>query len=180
MHNLIEIARLGRSVGIHGGLKCHLLTDFPEIFQKGIKLYAILNSYQDLIHTLTLKSFDHPRKCILFEEICSPQEAKKLTNFTLFSTLEDTKKYCILQQDEFFWFDIIGCNVYEEEELLGEVYDIERIGNTHYLLVKTSPLLAKSFSKSFLIPYIHPFIIKSIPKDKAIFTKNTKSLLEAS
>lgn len=181
MPNLIEIAKLGRSVGVNGVLKCHLFTDFPEIFQKGIKLYAILNTpYQNLSHTLTLKTFDLKKHLIAFEEINSQEKAKALTNFVLFCTFEDTKKYCILQDEEFFWFDVIGCKVYEENQILGEVLDIQRIGNTDYLLIKTDATLSKNFAKTFLIPYIEPFIIKTLINDKTIFTKNTKALLEAS
>ena len=182
-HELIEVAKLGKSIGVHGALKCHLLTDFPEIFQKGVKFFAIFSSpYEQITHPLTLQTFDPQRHLIAFEEITSMEAAKSLTNFILHSTLEDTRKHCALGKEEFFWFDIIGCKVCEAGILLGEVREIQRIGATDYLLVRTDSTLQKSASlaKEFLIPYIAPFIKDTDLEAKTIYTQNAKALLEAS
>lgn len=181
-HELIEVAKLGKSMGVHGALKCHLLTDFPEIFQKGVKFFAIFSSpYEKITHPLTLQTFDPQRHLITFEEITSMEAAKSLTNFILHSTLEDTRKHCALGKEEFFWFDIIGCKVSEAGILLGEVREIQRIGTTDYLLVRTDSTLQKSASlaKEFLIPYIAPFIKDTDLEAKTIYTQNAKALLEA-
>ena len=182
-HELIEVAKLGKSMGVHGALKCHLLTDFPEIFQKGVKFFAIFSSpCEKITHPLTLQNFDPQRHLITFEEITSMEAAKSLTNFILHSTLEDTRKHCALGKEEFFWFDIIGCRVCEAGILLGEVREIQRIGATDYLLVRTDSTLQKSASlaKEFLIPYIAPFIKDTDLEAKTIYTQNAKALLEAS
>ena len=182
-HELIEVAKLGKSIGVHGAFKCHLLTDFPEIFQKGVKFFAIFSSpYEQITHPLTLQTFDPQRHLITFEEITSMEAAKSLTNFILHSTLEDTRKHCALGKEEFFWFDIIGCKVCEAGILLGEVREIQRIGATDYLLVRTDSTLQKSASlaKEFLIPYIAPFIKDTDLETKTIYTQNAKALLEAS
>lgn len=182
-HELIEVAKLGKSIGVHGALKCHLLTDFPEIFQKGVKFFAIFSSpCEKITHPLTLQTFDPQRHLITFEEITSMEAAKSLTNFILHSTLEDTRKHCALGKEEFFWFDIIGCRVCEAGILLGEVREIQRIGATDYLLVRTDSTLQKSASlaKEFLIPYIAPFIKDTDLEAKTIYTQNAKALLEAS
>lgn len=184
-HELIEVAKLGKSIGVHGTLKCHLLTDFPEIFQKGVKFFAIFSSpYEKITHPLTLQTFDPQRHLIAFEEITSMEAAKSLTNFILHSTLEDTRKHCALGKEEFFWFDIIGCRVCEAGILLGEVREIQRIGATDYLLVRTDSTLQKGtptpLAKEFLIPYIAPFIKDTDLEAKTIYTQNAKALLEAS
>ena len=184
-HELIEVAKLGKSIGVHGTLKCHLLTDFPEIFQKGVKFFAIFSSpYEQITHPLTLQTFDPQRHLITFEEITSMEVAKSLTNFILHSTLEDTRKHCALGKEEFFWFDIIGCRVCEAGILLGEVREIQRIGTTDYLLVRTDSTLQKGtptpLAKEFLIPYIAPFIKDTDLEAKTIYTQNAKALLEAS
>ncbi|WP_104697988.1 MULTISPECIES: ribosome maturation factor RimM [unclassified Helicobacter] len=180
--NLIQVATLGRSVGVLGAMKCYLLTDFPEIFQKDLTFFAMpsLFTLSSPKITLTLKSFNLSRSLISFKEIASPEEAKRIVNFLLYSTTEDTKQYCKLQKDEFFWFDIIGCEIYEDEVTLGKVKDIQRIANTNYLIITTDKHLSKKFAKEFLIPYIDHFIITTDLKTKTIFTKNAKSILEAS
>lgn len=181
--HLIQVATLGRSVGVSGAMKCHLLTDFPEIFKKENTFFAIPNSSfasSNTKLTLTLKSFDLSRSLISFQEITSPEEAKKIVNYSLYSTIKDTKSQCKLQQDEFFWFDIIGCDIYEDDTILGKVKDIQRIANTDYLIITTHKDFSKNFSKEFLIPYIKHFIITTNLETKSILTKNAKSILEAS
>lgn len=182
MNDLIEIAKLGRSIGTSGLMRCIIFTDFPNIFQKGntffIKPYHPISENQ--AHTLTLKSFNFSKSTIAFEEINSLEAAKKITNFLLLSSIEDTKKYCHLQQNEFFWFDIIGCDIFEDTISLGCVKDIQRIANTDYLIIKTHNNFSSLLAKEFLIPYLDQFIISVDIKNKKIYTKNTKNLLEAS
>lgn len=181
MENLIEIAKLGKSVGLDGTMKCYLLTDFPEIFKAGRVFHATSNSsFNQNIHTLTLKHFDQNKQIIRFEEIQTPEHAKKLTNLMLSCSIQDTREFCKLKQDEFFWFDIIGCLVIENETTLGKVKDIQRIANTDYLIIQTDKFLCKQFAKEFLIPYLENFILKADIETKIIYTKNAQAILEAS
>ncbi|WP_457564311.1 PRC-barrel domain-containing protein, partial [Caminibacter sp.] len=78
------------------------------------------------------------------------------------------------------WFDIIGCDIYEEGELLGKVKDIQRLPSADYLLVQTSEELAKELPKSFLLPYQDQFIEKVDIEQKRIDAKGAKAILEAS
>ena len=66
---------------------------------------------------------------------------KTLTNKTIYTTKEETRKNCKLKKGEFFYFDIIGCEIYENNQRLGEVKDIDTVGANHLFLIKT--LLSK-------------------------------------
>ena len=180
--SLISIAKLGKTVGLKGLMKCHLLTDFPETFNKECHFFAALPSLvkNSSFIPLTLNIFDFKKKLISFYEAPSIQEAKSLVNAILYTTLEDTQKFCQLQKEEFFWFDIIHSKVYDGEIFLGLVQDIHRIANTDYLFVKTDSKLQQTYAKEFLIPYIDAFIVMTDAKKKVILTKNTFALLEAS
>lgn len=175
MKDRIEIARLGKAVGLMGEQKCYLLTDFPEQFEPG-KTFFVKNN------PLTIEYFDPERELIKFREIHSREAAQKYTNLFLLSDINSTRENCELDEGEHFWFDIIGCQVKEENLTLGVVTDIQRIGNTDYLLVNTDSALTKSrgLAKSFLIPYIDPYVLEADTSAKAIRTQNTLALLEES
>lgn len=178
---LIAIAKLGRSVGLKGLMKCQVITDFPEIFSSKISFFAQKSALLQSTYTkLTILEFNPTKMLIGFCEITSIEQAKEMTNAILYATLEDTKAYCTLKENEFFWFDLIGCEIIENQEILGCVENIERIGSIDYLLIATNPCLSAKLPKRFLIPYIDPFILSSHPSKKQIHTQNAKNLLENS
>ncbi|CBG39599.1 ribosome maturation factor RimM [Helicobacter mustelae] len=176
---LIEVAKLGRSVGLDGGMKCQLLTDFPEIFQNG-HFFFVFSPIKRSNIPLTLKKFLPQKQIIQFDQITNPEYAKHFTNQILYATLEDTRKFCHLAKEEFFWFDIIGCSVIESDKTLGIVKDILRIANTDYLVIKTHQSLTPPHSKEFLLPYLQHFILYADPLKKIITTQNAKAILETS
>lgn len=170
----VNIAKLGRAVGLKGEMKIHLLSDFPEQLKKGAKFY-LGNS------EIVVDNYDFKKGLIKFVGINTPEEAKKLTNKILSTTIEETKKSCELKENEYFWFDIIGCKVYEDNELLGVVKDIYRYPNSDYLFVLTDKnLIQKQKPKSFLIPFIEKFIKDVSISDKRVEVAGGKDILDAS
>ena len=171
MNNKIPIAKIGKTYGTKGWQKIHLLTDFPEQFKKDA-------TFESDKTTLTIENIDLKKGIVKFKDINSPEEAKKLTNRTLYTTKEKTKEEIKLKENEYFWFDIIGCDVYEEDELLGKVKEIQRINDSDYLLIKTNKNLNPKYPKRFLIDFKRN--VKEVDiKNKKIFTQKAKELLES-
>ena len=105
-----------------------------------------------------------------------------LTISELFTTQEATKEFCVLKENEFFWFDLISCEIFENELLLGKVKDIHRYPLNDYLEVQTSSeLVSKELPKVFLIPHIFDKFIEKVDiENKKIFVKNAFDILENS
>jgi 16S rRNA processing protein RimM len=171
-NELVDAAKLGRAVGLKGFLKLHNFSDFPKQFKKGRRFFTDGQS-------LEIAEFDADKSIVRFVGINDRESASKLTNMILKNTKDDVKKSCKLEKDEFFWFDIIGCKVVEEGEILGLVDDIERINTQDYLHVKTDEKFVKNgMQKSFLIPYIDRFIIGADIISKEIVTRYAAYFLE--
>ena len=168
------IAQIGRTVGLHGDLKLHLHTDFPEQFRVG----KIFNSSRG---KLEIATYNPIRGLISFVGHASIDAAKKLTNTKLYSTLEETKSQCELDEGQYFWFDIVGASVYQDETCIGVVEDIDRMLDTDYLVVKTDPeLIKQGLAKEFLLPYIPRYILSVDTDASRITTQDAKDILEAS
>jgi len=168
------IAQIGRTIGLWGDLKLHIHTDFPEQFQIG-------NTYQSNRGDLTISDINPKRGTVRFVGYESIDAAKKLTNVKIFANEADTRQNCDLQEGEHFWFDIIGCTVKQDDEILGEVTDIQRMADTDYLAIQTEANMVESgLAKNFLLPYIERYIIKAAIDEKMIYTKDAKDILEAS
>jgi 16S rRNA processing protein RimM len=168
------IAQIGRTIGLWGDLKFYIHTDFPEQFKVG-------STFKSNRGELTIADINHTRGTIRFRGYESIDSAKKLTNAKLFSNEEQTKENCHLDEGQYFWFDMIGCSVKQDDEILGRVDDIQRMGDTDYLSVNTDKHLVETgLSKNFLLPYIERYIIKVDIDQKIVYTKDAKDILEAS
>ncbi len=168
------IAQIGRTIGLWGDLKFHLHTDFPEQFKVG-------KTYKSNRGDLTIADINFTRGIIRFKGYESIDSAKKLTNTKLFANEEQTKENCDLKEGQHFWFDVIGCVVQQDDEVLGLVEDIQRMADTDYLSVKTETSLVEAgLSKNFLLPYIDRYIVKVDTEEKIVYTKDAKDILEAS
>jgi len=168
------IAQIGRTIGLWGDLKFHLHTDFPEQFKIG-------NSYQSNRGDLIIADINFTRGIVKFRGYESIDAAKKLTNTKIFANEAQTKENCTLKEGQYFWFDVIACVVKQEEEVLGFIEDIQRMGDTDYLLLQTDELLVEAgLPKTFLIPYIERYVLKVDMDEKVVYVQDAKDILEAS
>ncbi len=142
----IPIAKLGKSHGVKGWQKIHLLTDFPEQFKPG-------STFSSDKTDLTIEKIDLKRGLVKFKGIDTPEDAKKITNRMLYTTEEETRENIKLKENEYFWFDIENCDVYENGKKLGRVKEIER-ADVDYLVINTDEeLIKEGYPKRFLIDF---------------------------
>jgi 16S rRNA processing protein RimM len=172
---LLHIATIGKTVGIYGDMKFHDKSDFPEQFFDGASFFT------NLKRNITLRDVNHQRGTVKIDGINTIEDAKKFTNVKLFTTREATRKNCHLKDDEYFWFDLDDCEVYEDGKLLGVVNEVERIAITNYLNVITDESLVKTGkAKMFLIPFEEPFKVDVDIEKKVITVSGAMDILEAS
>ncbi|WP_456389859.1 ribosome maturation factor RimM [Hydrogenimonas sp.] len=172
----LPIARIGKSVGLHGKMRLNLLTDFPEQFKKG----ATFKSDRGV---LTIADYDKDRGTVRFEGVDNVDDAKRLTNAYLYTTKEAGEAACNLGENEYFWYQIIGLLVFDktENEPLGRVSDIQRLADTDYLVVRSaSHWVERGSAESFLVPYIDRYIDRVDLSEGKIYTRDTKELMDAS
>ncbi len=169
-----QVAKLGKTVGVHGEMKCHLKTDFPEQFVPGL-------SFTTKRGELVIEAYNPERDLIKFKGINTMEDAKRLTNLDLFVSEEQTRESIELEEGQYFWFDIIGAEVYEADLRLGKVAEIERLGATDYLKLDTDKnLVSKKMPNSFLIPYLDNFVLEVDTQAKIIRVQGGFDILEAS
>jgi len=172
---LLHIATLGRTVGLHGEMKLHLYTDFPEQFVPGETFYTQERT------PLVFEEINLERELVKLEGVDSPEAAKRYTNTKLYTTYGRTRETCKLEAGQHFWFDIVGTTATEAGVTLGKVLEIERIGAVDYLQIQTDGALAKrGLPKQFLVPYQPHFVEKVDTDAGTIALKGAMDILEAS
>lgn len=170
----LEVAQVGKVVGLKGDLKLHDHSDFPEQFCAGAEFYTAQGTL------LRISAYDPVKSHVRFFGYEDRAKASTLTNTFLFTTIEATKAQCTLREGEYFWFDIIGCALVEEEECLGRVEEIERIGGQDYLAVRTAQaLVEKGHVETFLVPYVDRYVLHVNLETKTVTSKDARGLLES-
>ena len=173
--DLLHIATIGKTVGIKGDMKFHDKSDFPEQFKNGSSFF--INKREKI----TLSEVNLERGLVKINNITNSEDAKKFTNAKLFTSYEETRKTCHLNEGEYFFFDLEDCEVFEDGKCLGVVKEVERLAITNYLSIVTDESLVKDgLAKSFLVPFTEPFK-KDVDIDKKIITlSGALDILEAS
>ena len=172
----IYVAKLGKTVGLKGHLRLFIDSDFPGQFKQG----AIFNTNKNF--QLTVKEYNSKSNVILFEEFGNIDDSKILTNQHLYTTIDETRKNCKLGKNEFFWFDLVNCEIIEDDNVLGLVEEIHRFPSSDYLEVKTSAsLVEQGLPKTFLIPHLFDTYIKEVNiEEKRVYVKDAMDILHNS
>ncbi|MBT3882861.1 MAG: 16S rRNA processing protein RimM [Campylobacteraceae bacterium] len=173
--NKIYIAKIGKAVGLQGELKLHLDTDFPEQFKAGAT-FTLSNNQE-----VTIEHFNNKRGVVKFKDYNDCEIVKKLINKEVFTDANATREKCNLSKTQYFWFDIIGATIIEDNKILGTVKDISRLPITDYLEVTTSEELTKqNLPQVFMIPYLDQYILNVDTEQKIITTSKAFEILENS
>lgn len=182
---MLLVAKIGRLVGINGGLKLHIVSDFPSIFTPQATFYLQSPMQTSLIQpsleTIRIHSFYAKKNIVIFEGYENPESAKKLVNYELYSTLEESKK--ILKKGEILWQELINTLISDttdtKQRILGSIKNIERIGEIDYFLIRThTELIAQGLPKQFYIPNISQYVLSI--STNCIATQNAFLLLQES
>lgn len=145
-----DVGQILATHGLNGEVKVAVITDFPEKrFALGSKLYLAADQRQ-----LTVKS-GRPFKqfwLVTFAEVADIDAAKKLRGQKLVVSEKDQQE---LPAGSYYYHDILGCQVFENGQLIGKVTDIEAPGANDIWQV------TEKSGKTFWLPYI-PSVVKSV------------------
>lgn len=151
----INIGEIVKAVGLKGVCRVYSNTDFlDERFAKGNQLH--LKDGSKL--TIEKATFKGNMVNLKFVEINSIEEAQKLRNQSLFVDEEELHE---LEDDEFYFFQLKGCQVYEGDKLLGEVTEV--VDTPAHPLIRI-----ESEGDSFLVPFVKSFILNVDLEDSKI------------
>ena len=154
--NLVKIGVIVNTHGLRGTLKVKSFTDFNEMrFQKGNQLFIDFKG-EKLPITVTkfkiVKGIVH----LDVEEYKHINEIEKFKSSDLYISEEMIHE---LDDDEFYFTELIGMDVYEKDTNIGTCIDVLELPQGELLVVKRKSL------KNALIPFRKEFV-ENVDKDK--------------
>ncbi|HNU71650.1 MAG TPA: ribosome maturation factor RimM [Thermodesulfobacteriota bacterium] len=106
-NDLLEIGRICKPHGVHGKAEIVYYGESPEILASSPYVLAKKNGER---HTLKVQRITaHKKRCIVeFDLVSTFQQVQALVGSTLYIPRSALPP---LAEDEFYWFDLIGCRV---------------------------------------------------------------------
>ena len=157
----ILIAKIQAHQGLNGWLKIYSYSESIEKFSK-YKYFFVLNNKKyirlDVEDFLINKSVK-----IKFEKFNSREDSNDYIGKDIYISKDQLDK---LKENQFYWNDLIGLNVYlDNEEKIGVVADMIETGSNDVLVIKGD--------NEILIPYIFGESVKNviIEENKIIIDK---------
>lgn len=166
MDDLFLIAEVKSAFGTEGYVLIDSFSDFKDRFFELQKVFVqIFGNYKELI-VESVKEIDN--KIILkFKGFNSSSDVEIFLNQKLFVDKENVVR---LEKDTFFIHDLIGCQVFRNEIIIGFVNDV-------LVLPANDVLEIKNDEKVILVPFVKDFIQNVQVENKLIELKKDCDLL---
>lgn len=167
----LNVGKIINTHGLKGELKILSRTNFEEErFKEGSKLLITQGNKVVKEVEVEFARFHKGKYLIKFVGINDINEAEIYKNMQI----KVSDEYlCDLDEGEFYFYEIIGCEVFDENKnLLGEVIDILQTGANDVWVVKSLN------NKEYLIPYIDDIIKEINIEEKKIFIAKMEGLFD--
>ena len=150
--NYFNVGKIVNTQGLQGEMRVLSVTDFAEErFKKGNRL-ALFDKKDQFVMDVEIashrkvKNFD----IIKFQGMYHINDIEKFRDFSLKVAEEDLSD---LEDGEFYYHEIIGLEVYENDVLLGTIKEILQPGANDVWVVK------RKGKRDLLLPYIPPVVL---------------------
>ena len=167
--DLIVIARAVRTHGLKGEVVAELLTDFPERFEDLEELVVVAPSGERRMGQLEDYWFQKDRVVLKLADYDDIEKAKELIGSD-FAVRESER--VLLEQDEYYDWELEGCTVKVGDESIGEVRSVLKTGGAEILVISDNS------GKEQLVPLAAPIIVDVNVAAKTIVIDPPEGLLE--
>ncbi|HMQ67393.1 MAG TPA: ribosome maturation factor RimM [Ignavibacteria bacterium] len=175
--NFITIGTIVKTIGIKGNLKIIPHTDFPDRFYKLKKLFL----YNEKEEKFFVNKFNGDKGFILseckvldryinikFEGYNDINDSQELVNL---NTVIDEKDRIKLDEGKYYFYELIGSDIYDRGELIGKLISVVNYGSGDLFNVKSG-------TGEILIPYNNEFVKKIDIENKRIDVELIEGFLD--
>lgn len=168
MEEYFEIGQIVNTSGLKGEIKIKPFTDDITKFET---LKTIYISLKNELKEFEIEKVRYSKNMVFLKlkGIDTIEEAEGYRNLYLKIHRDSTKK---LEQGSYYIVDIIGCNVYtEQEEVLGNIVDVFQTGSNDVYVVKNEE------GRQILLPAIKEVIKEVDIENKRIIVNLLEGLM---
>lgn len=166
MVEYFEIGQISNTHGLKGEMKVRPFTEKNEDYAK---LENILVDFNGTLKEYTVESVRYQKDVVLMKlkGVDDIEEAEKLKGHYIKIPRDSAKK---INEDEYFIADLLGCEVYQDETLLGVLDDVFTAGGSEVYVVK------RKGKQDLLLPAISSVIKKVDVVNQKVFVEVPRGL----
>ena len=166
MVEYFEIGQISNTHGLKGEMKVRPFTEKNEDYAK---LENILVDFNGTLKGYTVESVRYQKDVVLIKlkGVDDIEEAEKLKGHYIKIPRDSAKK---INEDEYFIADLLGCEVYQDETLLGVLDDVFTAGGSDVYVVK------RKGKQDLLLPAISSVIKKVDVVNQKVFVEVPRGL----
>jgi len=178
LEQFIFIGKITKTIGVKGAVKIILLTDFPERF---LKLKEV-QLFDEKSNNLLINENTNDTNFGIFDvqlynsfvriSIKGFDSIEKVSSLLNTLICIDEKKRVKLPKGVYYYYEMIGCEVFDSDRLLGTVTKIDNYGCSDILFVNSVK------GKELMVPLLKEFITKIDVKNKKIDVKLIEGLID--
>lgn len=155
-----QLGQVIKTHGLHGEVSIGLDVDFPEDY-KNLESVFLLREGKLIPFFIYTIQVNNKKALVKFEDVDSLDEARVLVKAELFLPATQLPK---LADGKFYFHDLVDCQVFEQDKLIGTVGDVYDLGPNQLMEVLFD-------EKEILIPLTDGIL-------KSVDVKNKKVLVE--
>ncbi len=166
MVEYFEIGQISNTHGLKGEMKVRPFTEKNEDYAK---LENILVDFNGTLKEYTVESVRYQKDVVLMKlkGVDDIEEAEKLKGHYIKIPRDSAKK---INEDEYFIADLLGCEVYQDETLLGVLDDVFTAGGSDVYVVK------RKGKQDLLLPAISSVVKKVDVVNQKVFVEVPRGL----
>lgn len=162
MEKMLAVGKICNIHGVRGNIKLIPWTDFPEVFED-LEYITVDNIKYDIIDVKYQKS----NIILKLQGVDTVEKAEKLRDLIAYCSESQLDE---LPDDTYYIADLIGCEVYENDSLLGKVTDVFSAGGADLYEIKDK-------TNSIYLPAIKENVLSVDIKNKIIKVKLPEGLI---
>ncbi len=168
-----RIAKITGAHGLNGEVKAYVITDIPERFAPGKNLYF---GFEKATRQFVVEGIRPMKGRIILlkiEGIDSRNDSDSLKGMNIFiDAAEAEKGRALLDEESFFYHDLLGCRVYLHGAEYGTVVDIMEAGAGEILIIEDMK------GARVMVPFVDEMVDTGRVKEKIIEINPVEGLID--
>lgn len=145
----LKIGQITKPVGLKGEVRVYSESDFiQQRFKKDSQVFLSNDQNVYVSYVISSSSFVNQLGKIKLDGVNHIDEAEKLRNYDIFIETDFDQA---LPNDEYYFYQLKDCDVYQNDNYLGKVIAIEAMPTDPLLVIETE-------SKQFSLPFNKYFV----------------------
>lgn len=165
-----RVGKIVNTQGLRGEIRVISTTDFAAERYKPGQALVVLDQQTVVANVVVQSHRKHKNFDLLtFEGHPSINDVEKYKGFALGVSQEYLQE---LEEDEFYYHEIIGLEVYQEDVFIGKVKEILDVGSNDVWVVQ------RQGKKDALIPYISDIVLRVDIAQNKVFIADVEGLID--